>query len=551
VQPDAEFPAPSEAGADESAPPPAAAAPRSAQALLEALSDVVFELDGRGRWVSVNDSVLSLLGFSPDELVGRPFVERVAKEQHETAQRLVRRAFKSGRSGAYVLSLTTKQGETLSARLSIAPLRGAKGHVVGLAASLSDVSSLLARKRREARAARRRATTALADGAVHAYSQCLTAMMGNADLALLKVGDKQSCRRHLKSVMRAALRARDLSEQLQSYAGRRPYAFEEEELASVVRQVEPLVRQVLPSGVELHVSLPQRSLYAQMNAAQFNQALLTLMVRAGRAIGDELGLIKLDVSERVIPAREAATLQIPPGPTAVFEITDTGTAIAEDHLDRIFEPFGDERGSRGTGLELAAVEGILERHQGRAVVRSTPEQGTTFTLYLPIRDPATPGSDDEAPSAATCVRVPEIRRVAIVDDDAIVRDTMVAMLRAFDIETVVPASPESALEVLSVEAPRIDALVTDVSMPGMTGPELTIALRAVHPDLPVLLISGHTDVALEEICEQTHAVGFLPKPFTACQLMAALRALMVLPRRGRSHADHRALVPHSFGPLQS
>lgn len=547
---DAEIPSPNEAGADDSA-PPSAAAPRSADALLEALSDVVFELDGHGRWVSVNPGVLSLLGFSPDELVGRPFVERVAKEQHETAQRLLERALKSGRSGAYVLSLATKQGETLSARLALAPLRDAEGQVVGLAASLSDVSSLLARKRREARATRRRATAALADGTAHAYSQYLTAMMGNADLALLKVGDKKACRRHLRSVMHAALRARDLSEQLQSYAGRRTSAFEEEELASVVRRVEPLVRQVLPSGVELHVSLPQRSLYAQMNAAQFSQALLTLMVRAGRAIGDELGLIKLDVSERDIRAREAATLQIPRGPTAVFELTDSGTAIAEDQLDRIFEPFSDERGSRGTGLELAAVEGILERHQGRAQVRSTPGQGTTFTLYLPILDPEAPGSGEAAPSAAPSVRVPEIRRVAIVDDDAIVRDTMVAMLRAFDIEAIVPASPENALEVLSVEAPRIDALVTDVSMPGMTGPELTIALRAVHPDLPVLLVSGHTDVSLEGMCEQTHAVGFLPKPFTACQLMAALRALMVLPRRGRSHADHRALVPHSFGPLQS
>jgi two-component system cell cycle sensor histidine kinase/response regulator CckA len=226
------------------------------------------------------------------------------------------------------------------------------------------------------------------------------------------------------------------------------------------------------------------------------------------------------------------------GRAACITVFDTGTAVNDEDLVRIFEPFGaGTRPRGGTGLELATVHGTIRRHRGAITAESDRGRGTTFTILIPAltveEEDAIDDTTAETVTPLPRLSVPEIRRVAVVEDEVIVRNTLVAILRAYDIEPVVPRDAEEALEMLTVASPRVDALITDVRMPGMSGPALARALRAVHPDLPVLLVSGHADVALDQLWADTHALGFLPKPFTPNQLLAALRALMIVPRGRR------------------
>lgn len=385
---------------------------------------------------------------------------------------------------------------------------------------------------------RMRAMADLSDGVAHEFSELMTAVMGNADLALLDVEEPKACREHLRAVLRAAMRARDLSNQLRAYGGRQPCQFAAENLTDLMRRVEPLVRKVLSPDTGLTIDVPPRPLRANVDRSQLNQALLALMVRARGVLPQGKGRVTVELTERFIDDYQAKCLAMDPGRVASITVNDTGTPVSPEDIERIFEPFGTGNRARGgTGLELATVHGTIRRHCGAVTAASGRGRGTTFTILLPAltveEEDEIGDATDETVTPLPRLSVPEIRRVAVVDDEVIVRNTLVAILRAYDIEAIVPRDAEEALRMLTAMSPRVDALITDVRMPGMSGPELARALRAVHPDLPVLLVSGHTHVGIDQVWAGAHAVGFLPKPFTPNQLLAALRALMIVPRNRR------------------
>ncbi len=336
----------------------------------------------------------------------------------------------------------------------------------------------------------------LAGGVAHDFNNLLTAITGYAELLLhrLPEGEERS-RRAVGEIVRAADRAADLTRQLLAFSRRQVVEPRVVDLNVGLADVLGMLDRLLGEDVRVELELSEEPLPVRVDPAQVEQVIMNLAVNARDAMpgGGTLTI-------------RTATTDTPHGPFAQLEVRDTGTGIPEEVLDHVFEPFfTTKEEGRGTGLGLATVYGIVTQAGGTVTVSSEPGRGTVFRVLLPRVDPdrATAGrgrSGGDVPQAAGW------GRVAVVEDDPVVRGLAAEHLREEGYEVVAFSSAEDAEAALAGAAP-VDLLLTDVVLPGIRGPELAARLRRRWPGLQVVFVTGHADSA------GLAGATVVPKPF--------------------------------------
>ncbi len=343
----------------------------------------------------------------------------------------------------------------------------------------------------------------LAGGVAHDFNNLLTVLMGCAELAELNVTKNPLLTtRSLRDLQTTAERGASLTAQLLDFASRRPSSPKNLDLNDAVRSAAKLIDRLFDARVELRVSTWHEACVVHIDPAGFERMLLNLAINAHDAM-PRGGVLTLSLSTRRFGDAEQVLLQV----------ADTGAGIASTDLPHIFEPFFTTKArGKGTGLGLASVYGIVKQSQGQIDVESKPAQGTLFRVRWPrvlhsavveTRRASNPGGGNE--------------RILLVDDDAEVRAVALAHLEGAGYEVLAAASGEEALDVLAHSS--VQMLVSDVSMPGMSGVELARQVRVRVPSVPILLISGYSD-------ELHHEERFLAKPFSGQRLLAEVRSAL-------------------------
>ena len=354
-----------------------------------------------------------------------------------------------------------------------------------------------------ARAQRFEALGRMAGGVAHDFNNLLAGILGFAELAARQLGDHPAAR-PLAQARRAGEQAAALTRQLLAFSRRQPVAPQRIDLARQVQETLPLLRRLAGDGVRIDVAHDAASCPVLIDPAQFQQVLLNLVVNARDAMADG-GVCTIAVR------RDGA------GAITVV-VEDTGTGIAPELCERIFEPFFSTKAvGHGTGLGLATVHGIVHQAGGGIAVEGRPGLGARFTITLPEHrgetPPPVPSPPPEPPGAG---------RVLVVDDVEPVRVLVAEVLRQAGYEVEEYGDPQTALAQGGDPARgRIDLLVTDVVMPGLDGPTLAERLRVLQPDLRVLFITGWPD--------RTSGLPgpVLGKPFPHDELLRAVRRALV------------------------
>ena len=371
----------------------------------------------------------------------------------------------------------------------------------------------------------------LAGGIAHDFNNLLVAILGNASLALLDLPEDSPARQSIVDIERAGQRAGELARQMLAYSGRSRLVVEPVELSELIRELLTLLQVSIGKGVILKLELPDEPVVVDADAAQLRQVVMNLVINGADAIGDRSGTIAIRVQHLRLSAEYLEDVHpdtgLEPGNFAALEISDTGVGMDAETQARIFDPFFTTKFA-GRGLGLAAVLGIVRGHHGALRVYSEPGHGTTFRIVLPL------SASSPVPSAEPTESWRGSGRVLVIDDDAMVRAVARRLLESFGLTVDDVPGGAGALELMTADPNGFDAVLLDLTMPEMGGPEVLRRLREIRPDLPVVVMSGyHEDEASSSLGAEIS--GFVQKPFTPADLARRMRvALEPTPAADRS-----------------
>ena len=347
----------------------------------------------------------------------------------------------------------------------------------------------------------------LAGGIAHDLNNMLTPVLGYAELAADALPEGSPAAPLLVEVMKNGRRAADLVRQILAYAGKGRFVVGPVDLSALVRELDVLLGAVAQPGTVLRYDLAPSLPLVEADATQLRQVVVNLVTNAAEAVGAGGGTVA--VRTGVVAA----------DPPAVFlEVTDTGAGMTAAVMETIFDPFFTTKFT-GRGLGLAVVQGIARGHRGTVRVHSVPGRGSTFRLVLPSTP--TPAPAPPAPPRPGGWR--GTGTVLVIDDERVVGTIASLVLGGAGLTVVVAGGGEEGVALVRARPGGIDAVVLDLTMPGMGGLETAAALRAVRPDLPIVLMSGYT---VEDVTLQSAGLGitgFVQKPFDKLALLAAVR----------------------------
>jgi CheY-like chemotaxis protein len=304
------------------------------------------------------------------------------------------------------------------------------------------------------------------------------------------------------------------------------------QLPVLIEEALALLRASLPSTIEIHQAITKDVGPVLADPTQLHQVLLNLCANAAHAMRETGG--RLEVRLEAVEVDEQVTAQPPelqPGPYVCITVTDTGHGMIPEVMERIFEPFFTTKApGEGTGMGLALVHGIVTNHGGTVLVTSVVGQGTTFTVYLPCSVDL--GQDHASPEGALLTDVPTgAERVLLVDDEVALVHLGEAILQRLGYEVVVCTSSTEALEVFREAPQRFDLVITDQTMPHMTGERLAQALRRLRSDIPIILCTGFSHVMHAERAQELGIDAFLMKPLAMQELAQTIQQVMAVRHR--------------------
>jgi PAS domain S-box-containing protein len=369
----------------------------------------------------------------------------------------------------------------------------------------------------------------LAGGIAHDFNNILTGIMGNLDLAAMDLPGNHPVQARLQDARQASRRARDHVARILTFSRRYQGDRKAKPLGPVVQEAVQLLRASLPVTIEIRTKIAPHCPAILCDAAQIHQVIMNLGTNAAHAMRGRNGLLAVEI-EPVMP--DSTLMERHPQVKATHRVRltvrDTGSGIDPRVMARIFEPFFTTKApDEGTGLGLAMVHGIVEDHQGAIIVTSTLGQGTTVTIYFPAaadQGDTTRARADQPPTAQPPFG--RGRKVMVVDDDTTVLrlGNEILQLAGFVPETF--SNPILALKKFEATPQDYTAVVSDLTMPGVTGVELARRFRQLRPDMPFVMASGYLHSEAHGGAQESGVVHFIKKPFDVGEFTAKLRAAL-------------------------
>ncbi|MCC7493840.1 MAG: PAS domain S-box protein [Fimbriimonadaceae bacterium] len=362
----------------------------------------------------------------------------------------------------------------------------------------------------------------LAGGIAHDFNNLLLAMQGYAQLSRAAVSDETQIAEDLEEVLTACRRARDLVQQILAFSRKGDPDQQPLALGPVLKETIRFLRASLPATIAITSSLSPDCPVVLLDATRWQQVVMNLCTNAMQAMQEHGGHLHLELQPVELRGQAPGEPDLPPGPYVRLTVRDDGPGIAREHLPRVFEPFYTTKAPGvGSGLGLAVVHGIVTGAGGRVALESVVGQGTRVIVWLPAQLAAA-----SPPAASRVAAVPRAGHVLLVDDEPVIVRMATRILERLGMTVEAHSQAHAAYEALVSDPGRFDLVLTDQTMPGLTGLQLAARLRDLRPGLPVVVMTGFSQEIDPAEVDQLAVAAVLFKPFTAEELAAALlRAL--------------------------
>jgi PAS domain S-box-containing protein len=491
------------------------------RAVIEHAPIIVFATDRDGVFTLSEGRGLTSLGLAPGQVVGQS-----AFDVYRDFPQIVRNLHDclAGKSVNEVVQVGDAVYEVL-----YVPKRNDAGDVAGISGVAWDVS---ARVRAEINARdleaqlrqsqKMETVGTLAGGIAHDFNNILSPIMGYADLALGDLPAKHPARDDIEQVLKAARRARDLVKQILVFSRRGDQIRQPVQLHLVVNETLKLIRSMLPSNIELSQRVMNQGDTVLADPGQMHQVILNLATNAAYAMRGKGGVLRVELAREELDAERARNLDVAPGTFVMLSVTDQGEGMDAATRHRVFEPFfTTKRPGEGTGLGLSVVHGIVHSHGGAIDIKSAPGEGATLRIYFPAAEAREESIVEPGATPATGGG----EHILIVDDEPAIVALLKRMLESRGFRVTAYSSSEEALACFRDRADQFDAVITDQTMPRMSGTQLARAVHELRPDTPVVLTTGYVDDAAHRDGGREIA-GVAVKPYDAAAITTVLRKVL-------------------------
>ena len=478
----------------------------------------------------INGAIERILGYRPEEFYADSDLPR--KVIHPDDQALFRPMFEAGQmpSSASAIRWIARDGAIIFTEQRFVPVHDADGRLIAIEGIARDVTAARAESDRYRvlekqlyHAQKVDGIGTLAGGIAHDFNNILTGILGYNELAAISLPPTSAAQAHLEEVRKASLRARDLVSQILSFSRRNESRRVSINLSEAVGDALRFMRSTTPTTIKFETQLKPGYIFA--DPTQIHQVVLNLCTNAVQAMADRPGTLSVSVETVTIDRAQANTTKprLVPGQHLCLTVRDTGPGMDEATARRIFEAyFTTKEVGEGTGLGLAVVLGIVTAHHGGISLKTAPEAGATFSVFLPIQTDRLP-TQPPFPSAP---RRGGRETILVVDDEEAVGTFSALRLRQLGYVVVVFSDPHLALAELRAKPGQIDAIITDLTMPGLTGLELLWEMRSFAPEIPGVLITGNVNAAPASQITELQRIAIVEKPFSGDELSIALRKVL-------------------------
>jgi PAS domain S-box-containing protein len=362
----------------------------------------------------------------------------------------------------------------------------------------------------------------LAGGIAHDFNNILYAAIGYADLALDDAPKGTSLQSHLQEVVKAGSRAKDLVKQILTFSRQTEYELKAVQVKLIVKEALKLLRASLPTTIEIRQNIQSDSVVLA-DPTQVHQVLMNLCTNVAHAMLKEGGILEVSLADEELDSDFATRYpDMTPGPHLRLTVSDTGHGMTPDVRERIFDPFfTTKEPGEGTGLGLSVVHGIVKSLGGTITVDSQPGKGSTFQIYLPLA-----GRELE-PEVETEKTVPAgDERILFIDDELVLANMGKQMLERLGYEVVSRTSSIEALELFRAQPDRFDLVITDMTMPNMTGEKLAAEIMNIRPDVPVILCTGFSEVITADKAKAMGIREYVMKPILKRRIAETIRRVL-------------------------
>ena len=472
----------------------------------------------------VNKAFCAQGGYRKGELVGNKAVLWIGESVEPSVAEGIWDTVRAGDTWSGRLTRKKKDGSLYQIEGSIVPIKDETGSITSYAAVTRDITERLLLQEELQQSQKMEAMGALAGGIAHDFNNILAAIMGNAELALEDIPADSPIHRNLEGVLKAGMRGRDLVKQILAFTRKTRTEKRRVPLAPLVKETHDLLRASIPATIDMSLSVNAVSDSVEADPVQIQQVLLNLATNAADAIGGAGGKMET----RLFNASFGADDKLPdksmsPGDYVVLAVSDTGCGMTEQVKKRVFEPFfSTKKPGRGTGMGLAVVYGIVKDSSGFITISSKPGDGSTFTVYFPRAKPAPKGRA----GGKGAIQQGRKERLLFVDDEEPIVQIGIRMLGRLGYDVTATQSSVEALRIFTLDPNAFDLVITDQTMPGLTGTLLVEELRKVRPDIPVILCSGRADLMSPHQAKKLGIAAYVAKPFSREELARALQVVL-------------------------
>jgi len=486
-------------------------------------AETIMITDAEGTIQYVNPAFEAVTGYASSEIIGSNPRILKSDEQDATFFRTMWQTLQIGEIWCGRIVNRRKDGALFTVEGTISPVVDTAGSVVGFVAVMRDISEDMRREDKIRQSQKMEAIGTLAGGIAHDFNNILFPLVGYAEMIRDELPADSKLQPYVGGVLKAAVRAGDLVKQILSFSRQTEHDKTAVHVQSVVKEVLRLVRASLPSNIRIEKFIGSTCPPVLADATQLYQVAMNLLTNAYHAMETTGGILGVELKTLQVDASEKSDIDLPPGNYVCLSVSDTGPGIDSHIRDRIFEPyFTTKPEGKGTGLGLSISNGIVQSYGGHIQVDSRIGKGTTFRVYLP-------GMDEGEARPIQVIR--EIipggnEHILVVDDEEPIRYMMSILLKNLGYQVTVCPESTDAIDMFRADPYQFDIVITDLTMPNMTGDRLIAELKRLNPDIPVILCTGFSERITPEIVQSIGIDGLVNKPILKRDIAVLIRDIL-------------------------
>jgi PAS domain S-box-containing protein len=490
---------------------------------IEQADEIVVITDNSGSIQYVNPAFEKITGYSAGEAIGEnPRLIKSGQNDEASYKNLWDTIF-AGNPWTGRLLNKRKDGAAYTAECSISPVKDKNGNVINFVSISRDITNDLELERRISQAQKMESIGNLAGGIAHDFNNLLFPIIGMSELLLEDLPHRSQEYEHVQQILKAGMRGSDLVKQILAFSRQSEHKLIPVRPRQVLKEVMKLIRSTIPSYIEIEENIQSDCGFIMADPTEIHQVAMNILTNAFHAVEAKGGKIEVILKEVTLEADTFPDSLPGPGRYALLSITDTGHGISPGFINKIFEPyFTTKEQGKGTGIGLSVAYGIIRNIKGEIKVYSEVGKGTTFNIYLPLMEK----SSDTDTRKKTETDPGGNERILLVDDEEAIIDLEKLMLERLGYHVTERTSSSDALKTFKANPSAFDLVISDMTMPNMTGDQLSRELITVRPDIPVILCTGFSTRIDQTRAESMGVKGFLMKPVVRSEMAKMVRKVL-------------------------